>query len=606
MRQTAEVATDEQLRARLSAGRRRRAPPRSPTQAFAGRWREIASRARAARLTLVSRPAAAGLRVVARRDPAARASATGVGRYTGRAAACAGRAPRRASARPSCSAHGVHLARTRPACEPRCPPGSPPRAGARPPGCCRRRGARAELPPMPMLGVRADVVHGTNFVLPPPGRGAAGVVTVHDLSYLRLPETVSAASARYRRARAAVAAPGGARAHPDPGHGRGARRRVPAPRRPRPRHPARGRPGLVRPPAAPPAGPARPARALPAVRRHRSSRARTSPPCSRPTGGCARAAIRTPAAGAGRPAGLGPRPRHRRARPRATSCQLGYLDSAAASAGRGRARPRCASRRCTRASACRRSKRSPRVHRWWRPTSRRSREVCRWAGPGVTPRRRRATRTRLPTPSGSLAHPAGAGRRGAGRRHARAFTWRRTAALTAAGLSRRHRPSRCAAKVPGRSITRLPPTGPEQAEADPPPGSIPRSRGRNEEGRQALTGPKEPYMHLSLRNARRATATAMAASVAVVGLLELGMHAAVRPATKSSPAPSRAPTADRRRPASASMSSTPPVTRSNLGGGNVGYSAIQRLNHCVPTNGAAAPQTCWDGTTAKKPATTGR
>ncbi len=49
-----------------------------------------------------------------------------------------------------------------------------------------------------MLGVRADVIHGTNFLLPPPGRGAAGVVTIHDLSYLRFPETVSAASARYR------------------------------------------------------------------------------------------------------------------------------------------------------------------------------------------------------------------------------------------------------------------------------------------------------------------------------------------------------------------------------------------------------------------------
>ena len=58
--------------------------------------------------------------------------------------------------------------------------------------------ARTDLPTMPMLGVRADVVHGTNFVLPPPGRGAAGVVTIHDLSYLRFPETVSTASARYR------------------------------------------------------------------------------------------------------------------------------------------------------------------------------------------------------------------------------------------------------------------------------------------------------------------------------------------------------------------------------------------------------------------------
>jgi glycosyltransferase involved in cell wall biosynthesis len=57
----------------------------------------------------------------------------------------------------------------------------------------------AGWPSMPMLGVHADVVHGTNYVLPPPGRKAAGVVNVHDLSFLRLPETVSAASARYRQ-----------------------------------------------------------------------------------------------------------------------------------------------------------------------------------------------------------------------------------------------------------------------------------------------------------------------------------------------------------------------------------------------------------------------
>ncbi len=57
---------------------------------------------------------------------------------------------------------------------------------------------RTGLPTLPMLGVRADVIHGTNFVLPPTGRQAAGVVTIHDLSYLRFPETVSAASARYR------------------------------------------------------------------------------------------------------------------------------------------------------------------------------------------------------------------------------------------------------------------------------------------------------------------------------------------------------------------------------------------------------------------------
>ncbi|HST64100.1 MAG TPA: glycosyltransferase family 1 protein [Mycobacteriales bacterium] len=56
---------------------------------------------------------------------------------------------------------------------------------------------RLELPPVEWLAGRADVVHGTNFVLPPLRR-AAGVLTVHDLSYLRYPETVTAASLRYR------------------------------------------------------------------------------------------------------------------------------------------------------------------------------------------------------------------------------------------------------------------------------------------------------------------------------------------------------------------------------------------------------------------------
>lgn len=56
--------------------------------------------------------------------------------------------------------------------------------------------ARTEVPPLEWLAGRADVVHATNFVLPPLRR-AHGVVTVHDLSYLRVPETVTAASARY-------------------------------------------------------------------------------------------------------------------------------------------------------------------------------------------------------------------------------------------------------------------------------------------------------------------------------------------------------------------------------------------------------------------------
>jgi glycosyltransferase involved in cell wall biosynthesis len=57
--------------------------------------------------------------------------------------------------------------------------------------------ARAEWPPVELLAGSVDVFHATNFVLPPLRR-AAGVVTIHDLSYLRMPETVSSASARYR------------------------------------------------------------------------------------------------------------------------------------------------------------------------------------------------------------------------------------------------------------------------------------------------------------------------------------------------------------------------------------------------------------------------
>ncbi|WP_299952283.1 glycosyltransferase family 1 protein [uncultured Modestobacter sp.] len=53
---------------------------------------------------------------------------------------------------------------------------------------------RSELLPVELLTGRLDVFHGTNFVLPP--SGAVGVLTVHDLAYLRHRETVSADSAR--------------------------------------------------------------------------------------------------------------------------------------------------------------------------------------------------------------------------------------------------------------------------------------------------------------------------------------------------------------------------------------------------------------------------
>ncbi len=56
---------------------------------------------------------------------------------------------------------------------------------------------RSELPPIELLTGRTAIVHGTNFVQPPAWR-AQGVLMIHDLAYLRLPDTVSAASARYR------------------------------------------------------------------------------------------------------------------------------------------------------------------------------------------------------------------------------------------------------------------------------------------------------------------------------------------------------------------------------------------------------------------------
>jgi len=61
----------------------------------------------------------------------------------------------------------------------------------------QRAWLRTDHPAAEWLTGRVDVVHGTNFVLPPPRR-AAGVVTVHDLAFLHYPQWVDAASRRYR------------------------------------------------------------------------------------------------------------------------------------------------------------------------------------------------------------------------------------------------------------------------------------------------------------------------------------------------------------------------------------------------------------------------
>jgi glycosyltransferase involved in cell wall biosynthesis len=57
---------------------------------------------------------------------------------------------------------------------------------------------RMDAPPIEIWTGRVDVVHGTNFVVPPT-RGAARVVTVHDLTADRFPELCTPATLQYPR-----------------------------------------------------------------------------------------------------------------------------------------------------------------------------------------------------------------------------------------------------------------------------------------------------------------------------------------------------------------------------------------------------------------------
>lgn len=57
---------------------------------------------------------------------------------------------------------------------------------------------RFALPPVEWLSGPVEVFHATNFVLPP-SRRAAGVVSIHDLTFLHLSETVAPAVLAYRR-----------------------------------------------------------------------------------------------------------------------------------------------------------------------------------------------------------------------------------------------------------------------------------------------------------------------------------------------------------------------------------------------------------------------
>src|SRR5439155_7941559 len=55
---------------------------------------------------------------------------------------------------------------------------------------------RWDVPPVEWWTGEVDVVHGTNFVVPP-ARDAARVVTVHDLTPMRFPELAHAATLAY-------------------------------------------------------------------------------------------------------------------------------------------------------------------------------------------------------------------------------------------------------------------------------------------------------------------------------------------------------------------------------------------------------------------------
>jgi glycosyltransferase involved in cell wall biosynthesis len=57
--------------------------------------------------------------------------------------------------------------------------------------------ARSEFPPISLLTHGLDVYHGTNFVLPPTGR-TGGVIMIHDIAYLTMPDVVDDASRALR------------------------------------------------------------------------------------------------------------------------------------------------------------------------------------------------------------------------------------------------------------------------------------------------------------------------------------------------------------------------------------------------------------------------
>jgi glycosyltransferase involved in cell wall biosynthesis len=80
----------------------------------------------------------------------------------------------------------------------RLPPGVTSRQRPMPARPLHRLWERRDVPPVEWFIGAADVVHGTNFVVPPT-RDAAAVVSVHDLTPLHYPELCNAATLAYPR-----------------------------------------------------------------------------------------------------------------------------------------------------------------------------------------------------------------------------------------------------------------------------------------------------------------------------------------------------------------------------------------------------------------------
>ena len=99
-------------------------------------------------------------------------------------------------------------------------------------------------------------------------------------------------------------------------------------------------------------------------------------------------------------------------------------------------------------------------------------------------------------------------------------------------------------------------------------------------------------MSVSLRGARRATATALAASLTGVALITSACAPAQTTGTKVISGTIQGADGKIVDVLVGFDAIDGAGHKLDLGGGRVGYSAIQRLNHCVPTYGATASQRC--------------